>query len=92
MAREQAAMWSENLLTYVRPVPFRPFRVVMNGGRAYDVRHSETIRVGRDVAVYFRADPPDAPFETWETFALQLVEHVEHSAQPTPAHGAKTGV
>jgi hypothetical protein len=71
-------MRPESILIYVRDVPFRPFRLLMNSGRTYEVRHPEMIRVGRDTALLFHATDPEGPFERWETVSLVLVENVDH--------------
>jgi hypothetical protein len=79
-------MRPETLLAYVRAIPFRPFRVVLNSGRSYEVRHPEMIRVGRDSFVFYFADTPDAPYERFETVGLLLVERLEHiEIAPTSA-------
>jgi hypothetical protein len=76
---------SESVLTFVRAVPFRPFRLVLNSGRAYDVRHPEMVRVGRDTVIYFYETPPDAPFDRFEFVSLLLIERVEHLEVTTPS-------
>jgi len=78
-------MRPDTLLSYVRAAPFRPFRLVMNSGRVFDVRHPEMIRVGRDVLNYYYADPPDGPFERWDTVSLVLIEHIEPLDAPPAA-------
>lgn len=78
-------MRPDTLLSYVRAAPFRPFRLVMNGGGVFDVRHPEMIRVGRDVFNYYHADPPDAPFDRWDSVSLLLVERIEHLDAPAPS-------
>ena len=40
-------MRPEDLLEWVRAKPFRPFRIVLNSGRPYEIRHPEMLRVGR---------------------------------------------
>ena len=75
----------DTLLSYVRAVPFRPFRLTMNSGRAFDVRHPEMIRVGRDVFNFYHADPPDGPFDRWDTVGLVLIERIEHLDAPAPS-------
>jgi len=75
-------MRPDTLLSYVRAAPFRPFRLVMNSGKVYDVRHPEMIRVGRDVAIYYHAPAPDAPFDRWESLSLLLIQNIEHLEQP----------
>jgi hypothetical protein len=39
-------MTSADLLTWVRPAPFQPFRIRLNSGREYEIRHPEMLRVG----------------------------------------------
>ena len=78
-------MRPETLLSYVRAVPFRPYRLTMNGGRAFDVRHPEMIRVGRDAFNFYYADPPDGPFDRWDTLSLLLVERIENIDAPAPS-------
>jgi hypothetical protein len=77
-------MRPETLLGYLRAQPFRPFRITMNSGRTFDVRHPEMIRVGRDSLLYFHAEAEGAPFESWDTVSLLLIEKVEFLHQPTP--------
>jgi len=77
-------MRADSLLPYVRSQPFRPFRIVMNSGKAYEVRHPETIAVGQDVCLYYYRPQPGAPFERWESVSLLLVQNVEHLEQTVP--------
>jgi hypothetical protein len=51
-------MRPEDLLAYVKAAPFRPFRVVMNNGKTYDVRHPEFVKVGRSGWNYFYMTAP----------------------------------
>lgn len=75
-------MRPETLQSYVRSQSFRPFRIVMNSGKVYDVRHPEVIAVGRDVIIYYHRTHPDAPFNRWESVSLLLMQNVEHLDQP----------
>ena len=77
-------MRPETLAGYVRAVPFRPFRLVMNSGKVYEVRHPELIRIGRDFVLYFYASAPDDPIDRWDTLSLLLVERVEQLEASTP--------
>jgi len=70
-------MLPHTLQSYVRAVHFRPFRLVMTGGKTYEIRHPELIRVGMDVIIYYYASPPDAPFDRWESVSLSLIQNVE---------------
>lgn len=78
-------MRPDTLLSYVRAEPFQPFRLVMNSGRAFEVRHPEMIRVGRDVLNLYYANPPDAPFERFHTVSLLLIERIEWMEKPAPS-------
>jgi hypothetical protein len=70
---------SKDILDYVKAKPFRPFRVVMNSGRSFDIRHPEMVRVGRDYFILFStaSDNPDL-VDRWETISLLLVESLSH--------------
>jgi len=70
-------MLPSTLQGYVRAQPFRPFRVVMNSGDSYDVRHPEMIRLGRDFFNYYSVASTDQFPETWETVSLLLVDKVQ---------------
>jgi hypothetical protein len=67
------------VLSYVKAQPFRPFRILMNSGRKYDIRHPEMVRVGRDFLILFTlvSDDPDV-VDRWETVSLLLVEAISH--------------
>jgi hypothetical protein len=76
-------MRAQSVLSYVRAEPFQPFRIVMNSGKPYEVRHPEMIEVGRDVCIYYHRAEPDQPFERWESISLLLIQSIEHIGQPT---------
>ncbi len=83
-------MRDHSILSYVRAEPFRPFRIVMNSGKTYDVRHPETIAVGRDVCIYYHRQQPDQPFDRWESVSLLLVQNVEHLEPAAKKQDKKT--
>ena len=68
-------MSPQELLNYVQAQPFRPFRIRMNSGRTFDIRHPEMVRVGkRDVLIFtFVSDSSDV-YDRWENVALLLIE------------------
>jgi len=72
-------MTSESILSWVRANPFRPFRIRMNSGRTYDIRHPEMVRVGRrDLLIFtFLSDSPEV-YDRWENIGLLLIESVAH--------------
>ena len=59
-------------------VPFRPFRLVLNSGKSYDVRRPEMVRVTVSSVLYFYATDPEGPAERWETVSLPLLQSIEH--------------
>ena len=72
-------MYPETLLQYTHASPFKPFRVVMNNGKHYDVQHPDFIDVGDDSVIYFRRKTPGSrAHQRWETFSLALINHIEH--------------
>ncbi len=68
-------MGPQEILNYLRAQPFRPFRIRMNSGRTFDIRHPEMIRVGkRDVLIFdFVSDSPEV-YDHWENVALLMIE------------------
>ena len=73
----QKPMSTPEVLQYVRAQPFRPFRILMNSGRTFDVRHPEMVRVGRDFLILFTfvSDSPEV-IDQWQTVSLLLVESI----------------
>jgi len=76
-------MSSAEVLNYVKAQPFRPFRILMNSGRAFEIRHPEMVRVGRDYLILFSfvGNSPDV-IDRWETVSLLLVESISHLDVP----------
>jgi len=72
-------MSAREVLNYVQAQPFRPFRILMNSGRTFDVRHPEMLRVGRDYIILFSfvSDTPDL-VDQWQTVSFSLVESIAH--------------
>jgi len=46
-------MTANRLVNYVTAEPFRPFRIKMTGGDAFEIRHPEMVQVGRTTATIF---------------------------------------
>jgi hypothetical protein len=67
------------ILNYLRSQPFRPFQIRMAGGRTYDIRHPEMIRVGRNSLIVFTfvSDDPEI-YDRWETVSLLLIESIAY--------------
>lgn len=68
-------MIPQEVLNYTNAQPFLPFRIRMNSGRTFDVRHPEMVRVGRrDLLIFtFISDSPDI-YDRWENVVLLLIE------------------
>ena len=83
-------MRPDTLLGHVRTAPFRPFRVVMNNGKTYEIIHPEFIDVGRDSFLFFHRDQPEGPFRRFEVVSLLLINNIEFldSPQSVPGNGA----
>lgn len=73
----------QEILSYVHAQPFRPFRILMNSGRTYDIRHPEMVRVARDCVILFTfvSDNPEV-VDRWETVSLLLMESISHLDAP----------
>ena len=82
-------MRDRSVLTYIQAAPFRPFRIVMNSGKNYDVPHSETIAVGRDTFFYYYRQKPGEPFDRVDMVSLLLIQNIEHLDQGTTKNGKK---
>ncbi len=76
-------MTSQEVLNSLRAQPFRPFRIRMNSGRTFDIRHPEMVRVGkRDVLIFtFVSDSPDV-YDRWENLSLVLIESLSPLEAP----------
>jgi hypothetical protein len=68
-------MSPQEVLNYLQAQPFRPFRIRMNSGRTFDVRHPEMVRAGRRDLLFFHfvSDSPDV-YDRWENLSLVLIE------------------
>ena len=79
-------MRPDDLLDWTRATPFAPFRIRLNSGRTFDIRHPEMLRVGRSaVNVYTFTGEPADPYERMEMISLVLIESVEPSEATRPA-------
>ncbi len=67
----------EDLLFWIKAVPFQPFRIYLNSGRSYDIRHPEMIRIGRSSALIFSYSQEPNPYEAVEMVGLILMERIE---------------
>jgi hypothetical protein len=67
----------DDLLFWIKAVPFQPFRIYLHSGRHYDIRHPEMIRVGRSSAIIFSYTADPNPYESAEMVGLLLMERIE---------------
>jgi hypothetical protein len=76
-------MTPASVLTHVKAVPFRPFRIHMASGKPLDVPHHEMVRVGRTNLLIFSyvSDQPDI-FDEWQSVSLMLMESISHLEAP----------
>jgi len=76
-------MRPDDVLACIRAVPFQPFRIRMNSGQVYEIRHPEMLRVGRSaVRVYWFDGEPTDPYERMEMISLLLIERIEPLESP----------
>ena len=71
------------ILTYAKAQPFRPFRLHLASGRTFDIRHPETVKVGKTfILVFSFAGGELEVIEQWETVSMMLVESIAHLDSP----------
>ena len=71
-------MRPEDILYWLKAVPFKPFRICLNSGRTYEIRHPEMLRLSRTTMNIFTfAGEPEDPYEKAEMVGLILVERIE---------------
>ncbi|MGA7497107.1 MAG: hypothetical protein WBX00_10300 [Isosphaeraceae bacterium] len=79
-------MRPEDILYWLKAVPFKPFRICLNSGRTYEIRHPEMLRVSRSTMHIFSfTGEPEDPFEKMEMVGLVLVERIEPIEAPAHA-------
>ena len=76
-------MTPQEVLNYVQARPFRPFRIRMNSGRSFDVRHPEMVKAGRrDILIFtFVGDAADV-YDRWDNVSLLLIESISPLEAP----------
>jgi hypothetical protein len=71
-------MTGYDVLQWVQAKPFVPFRIRINSGRTYDVRHPEMVKVSHtQVLVFSYPKGMEDLVEKTEMVGLQLVETIE---------------
>ena len=65
-------MTFRKVLDQITAEPFRPFRIKMANGQSFDIRHPESIYVGKTSARLH-----DEASEKWHDVSLMLMETIE---------------
>ena len=84
-------MTRSDLRTRARQHPFRPFRLVLTDGTAYDVRHPDFLMIGRDSAVVGLSGAAEQDFygrPFWWTCSISSAwNRWKHLNPPAPETG-----
>jgi len=84
--RRRKLMRPEDILFWLKAIPFKPFRICLNSGLSYEIRHPKMLRVSRTTMLIFSfAGEPEDPFEKAEMVGLVLVERIEPIEAPAHA-------
>jgi hypothetical protein len=75
-------MRPEDILRWLQARPFQPFRITMNSGRSYDIRHPEFVRLLRTSLVIYTPSEQEGVFERGEMIGLVLIERIEPIEAP----------
>ena len=72
-------MTAKRIINYVAAEPFRPFRINMASGKAYNIRHPEMIAVGRTTVHVFTSmsDDEEEAKDREQELSMILIESVE---------------
>jgi hypothetical protein len=71
-------MSPQDLLNFLRQPPCRPFRIHLDDGRSFEVRHPDLLWVGHRVAVLGISEPgPDRLLERHITLSLLHIVTIE---------------
>jgi hypothetical protein len=76
-------MTARKVVEYVAAEPFRPFRIRVASGYAFEIRHPEMILVRRTSVRVYTATGADQN-ERWHDASLMLMETIE--PHDTPVH------
>lgn len=81
-------MWGKYLQGLLEAEPFRPFRIVVKGGRGINVLRRDMILLLHDTNSLLFGDRQDDPDRTGVTVPFSLIERVElHEAGPPGLRG-----
>ena len=75
---------------YIGAEPFRPFRIQMAGGRTFEIRHPEMVKLGKTTLTIFTffSDDPKETEERQIEVSLLLTESIEPLDANVRAQGA----
>lgn len=78
---------AQEIRSYLRAEPFRPFRIHMASSRTFDIKHPEMIRIGRADLVIFSlvSDDPEV-YDHWDHVSMMLIESISHIDSAAPRH------
>ena len=78
----------QQLTSYFRAEPFRPFRIHMASGQTFDIRHPEMAQLGRNFLMLFTfvSESPEL-LDRWETISLMPMERVSILDTTVPPGG-----
>ena len=82
-------MRPEDMYSWLRAQPFRPFRLYLTDGQTFDVWHPRLAMVGRSSMVIGTPalDIPFPVFDDYTTVALLHINDIKPLAPPSPAPG-----
>lgn len=71
----------EDLVSFTQATPFAPFRIQMNSGKIFDIRHPEMIKIGRTTSLIFTytgdRDPVHERFDMVSHVLMESVATIE---------------
>ena len=70
-------MTPRKLIEHGSAEPFRPFRINMAGGQAFEVRHPENIAVSKSSTKIFTPSEDSDRDDRWHDVLLMLIESIE---------------
>jgi hypothetical protein len=76
-------MTPKEVISHVFAEPFRPFRIRMASGEAYEIKHPENVSVGRSNVTLFVPSMDERPSdELFHKLSLLLMESIEPLGKP----------
>ena len=71
-------MAPKEMISIIFAEPFRPFRINMASGKAYEIRHPEVVQMGRsNLTIFTPLLDEDEGGELWKKISLMLIESIE---------------